>query len=150
MSVLAQVIPMFGGSDAAREELEAELRPSLEKTKIRAVGHDILIAMYNRANKKTSGGIIIPGSNREDEFQGKVGMIVSLGPKCCEEHDDDGKLVKGTSGYNEWFGGRPPQIGEWWGVSSRDGVSTLVGKTACRLVEWKYLRFQTQAPDEVM
>ena len=141
MSVLAQVIPMFGGSDAAREELEAELRPSLEKTKIRAVGHDILIAMYNRANKKTSGGIIIPGSNREDEFHGKVGMIISLGPMCSEET---------SPGYNDWFGGHPPKIGEWWGVSVRDGVSALVGKTACRLVEWKYLRFQTQAPDEVM
>lgn len=140
-SVAGQVIPMRGGGDAAKAKLDAELRPSLDKSRIRPVGHDILLAMYNRADGMSQGGIIIPGTNREDEFQGKVAMIVALGPMCCEEE---------SPGYMAWFGGKPPQVGEWWGLSQRDGVQAVVGKTPCRLVEWKYLRFQTQAPDEVI
>lgn len=138
MSVASRVIAMRETSEVAKRALLDEITPYLEKTKIRAVGHDVLIAMYNRAGKQTAGGLFIPDSNREDEYQGKVGLIVGMGPLCRGE------------AFEEWFGGEPPIIHDWIGINVRDGMSMLVGKTACRLVEWKFLRFPTVVPDLTM
>lgn len=133
-----QVIQMRQTGDEAKAELLDEVRPYLEKTNIRAVGEDVLIAMYNRAGKQTAGGIYIPEANDEDNFQGKVGLILSLGPLC-----------KGAQ-WDAWFGDEPPKVGDWIGVSVRDGMSFLLGQRVCRLVEWKYLRFPTAVPDLAM
>lgn len=138
MHVVSQVTEM-AGSDTAAGELMAELRPWLRSSGIRAAGNDVLIAMYNRAGKKSAGGIIIPGDNREDDFQGKVGLILSLGPLCCEERSE---------GYSAWFGGEVPKIGDWVGINRRDGMTFLLGTHTCHLVEWKYLRFLVTAPDK--
>ena len=138
MTVAAQVIEMRHSGADAKAELLAEVQPYLERSRIRAVGGDVLIAMYNRAGKQTAGGLYIPEANREDEFQGKVGLIISMGPLCRGET------------FQNWFGDDPPKVGDWIGVNIRDGFSCLIGKTTCRFVEWKYLRFPTAVPDLAM
>ncbi len=124
----------------ARQKLREALRPFLEKTEIRPFGHDVLIAVYNRAGEKTSGGIYIPDNDREDEFQGITGLIMAMGPLASDSNPE----------FNAWFGDAPPKVGDWIGFNVRDGISFKVGKTACRLIEWKYLRFATLSPDAVM
>lgn len=140
MSVAAHAIEMEAPHQA-RQELLDELRPFLDKTQIRPFGHDVLIAVYNRAGKKTAGGIIVPGSNREDEFQGITGLILALGPMARAENNPD---------LMTWFDGQPPKVGDWIGFNVRDGIKFLVGPITCRLIEAKYLRFATVTPDAVM
>lgn len=124
----------------ARQELLDELRPHLEKTQLTVFGHDVLIAVYNRAGKKTAGGVFLPETNREDEFQGIVGLVVAFGPMASDENPD----------FVRWFGGTPPKVGDWVGFNTRDTVCFKLGQVTMREVEWKYLRFRTLVPDEVM
>lgn len=138
MSVAALVIPMAGSADDARHRMMEKIGPEMEKSGLEAVGHDILLAIYDRAGQKTAGGILIPGNNREDQFQGKVGLVVSLGPMCSGPE------------FEDWFGDRPPKIGDWYGLNTRDGMSLLLGEAMFRAVEWKYLRFRVSAPDRVL
>lgn len=124
----------------ARQELLDELKPFLTKTNIRVFGHDVLIAVYSRAGKKTAGGIIIPGADRTDDFQGITGLILSMGPLASDRNPE----------FMPWFGDRPPKVGDWIGFNVADGKMIQVGTVTCRQIEWKYLRFGTDTPDLVM
>ena len=124
----------------ARQEILDEVRPFLDKTGLRPFGHDVLIAVYSRSGKKTAGGIFIPDSDREDEFQGITGLILAMGPLASDNNPE----------FNAWYGDAPPRVGDWIGFNVRDGISIKLGATACRLIEWKYLRFATLTPDAVM
>jgi co-chaperonin GroES (HSP10) len=124
--------------DKARDELLAEFQPFIDKTGIRPFGHDVLIGVYSRAGKKTSGGIILTETYREDDYQGITGVILGMGPMCQGET------------FNAWFGNEPPKEGDWVGFSVKDGTRFLIGDRICRLIEWKYLRFATRVPDYTM
>jgi len=136
MPVTAHVIEMFDDADTARRKMMEKVGPFLAKSNIRPVGQDILVAMYNRAGEKSAGGIMYPESYREDEFQGKVGLVLALGPECRGEK------------FDSWFGDEPPKVGSWIGMNIRDGMAFTIGGTTCRLVEWQYVRFITEAPDK--
>lgn len=44
--------------------------------------NEVLLAIYRRP-EKTSGGIILTHNNlKEDVYQGKVGLVVKIGPGC--------------------------------------------------------------------
>lgn len=141
MSVAARTIEMAEGSEGARRRMLDQIETVTAKSRPRVYGHDILVAVYNRADQKSKGGILIPGTNREDEFQGKVGMVVAVGPMCCEEN---------SPGYQAWFGDEAPKRGDWVILNTRDGFSVLMGDMLFRLVEWKYLRLGADTPDGVM
>jgi hypothetical protein len=142
MPVAAQVIEMAGGSDAAKRLILTELLPVVREAGLEAVGHDVLVAVYSRAGAKTAGGIIIADNYREDEFQGKVGLILSLGPMCCDKHTD--------GLWSDWFGGRPPGVGDWVVMRPADTNAMLIKQRTCRTLEWKYIRARVDAPDKVM
>jgi hypothetical protein len=74
----------------------------------------------------------------EDKIQGKVSLVVGIGPMC-----------KGQE-YLDWFNNQPPQLGDWVVTSVRDGLTYMVGGLVMKLVEWKYLRLATLEPDMVM
>ncbi len=141
MTVVTRAVEMEA-PQAARQELLAELSPFLDKTDIRnrIFGNDVLIAVYDRSGKKTAGGVIMPDSYREDEFQGITGLILAMGPMASDANPD----------WDPWFGDHPPRVGDWIGFSTKDGVRIKVGGVLCRLIEWKYLRFGTASPDAVM
>lgn len=138
MSVPSNVIQMQETADLAARRLMDRLRKNLERSNARAVGHDIWLAVYDRAEGKTAGGIIIPETIQEDRFQGKVGLVISVGP-MCHKHED----------WHDWFGGQPPKLGDWVGVNIRDGFSFMIGDVDVRSVEWKYVRIQADVPDLV-
>ncbi len=140
MAVVNRVVPMSRDVDY-RQAIIDEVSPFLEKTGIRTFGADVLIAVFSRAGFKTAGGIVVPMGYQEDRYQGITGLILSMGPMCCEEK---------SPGYLDWFGDRPPKVGDWIGFSVRDGISVLLGERPVRFIEWKYLRFPTNVPDLVM
>lgn len=125
---------------AARKRMLDEMLPLVEQAGLSAVGHDMLIGIYNRAGRKTIGSIIIPENNREDEFQGKVGIILDIGPACF------------GAKYDAWFGDKKPkpQVGDFFGINTRDSMAYLLGSHTVRSVEWQYLRFRVEVPDMVM
>jgi co-chaperonin GroES (HSP10) len=126
-------------ADDARSQILEKLEADLERSRLRPVGKDVLIAIYDRSGQKTAGGVFLVET--EDKFQGKVGLVLKLGPLCNEER---------SPGYDRWFGGEPPQVGDWVGMKINDGVTVTLGETICRFVEWDYIRFLSDVPDLVM
>lgn len=126
-------------SDAhlARQELLDAVTPDLKRTEMRAFGPDVMIAVYDRAGKKTVGGVFLPETVREDEYQGIIGLILDMGPLASEEDPN----------FKRWFGGKPPKVGDWIGFRVIDGTRTKLGKNMIRFIEWKLLRFPTLVPD---
>ena len=94
----------------------------------------VLIAIYIRP-EKTLGGIIRPVDNiKEDEFQGKVGLIVKVGPQATDFEDET-----------------PPtcRVGDWVVYSIKDGWSVTVNYVACRLIPYSRLRMKISNPTVV-
>lgn len=81
----------------------------------------VLLVMYERGKQKngdlakTEGGIYLPngttGALAEDKWQGKVGLVVAMGPIAFTEDDNHkwGKVV--------------PKIGDWVMISIGDSYS---------------------------
>jgi len=75
------------------------------------IGARVLIVMYERGKTKggemarTAGGIYVPetasGTLREDKYQGRVGLVMALGPIAFAEDDS-----------HHW-GYVIPRIGDW-------------------------------------
>ncbi len=141
MPLADRITEMAEGASGARARMLDKIRPWLDRSGIRAVGQDVLIAVYDRAGQESKGGIVLPETYLEDRLQGKIGLVLDLGPMCCEDC---------CPGYDAWFGGKPPRCGDWVGINTRDGMAFLLKDMTFRLVEWKYLRFMLTAPDLAM
>lgn len=124
------------------------VQPLLSWLGIEITGPDILLAVYDRSGQYSAGKILVPPSYMEDKIQGKVAMVMGIGP-LCELYETD-PSSQYYAEYNEWFRCKPPRIGEWWVTSIRDGLTFLVGDVVMKLVEWRYLRMRTAEPDIVM
>lgn len=81
-------------------------------------GADVLLAMYERVGQgesRTPGGIIIPdtkgGAATEDKYQGKVGLVVKMGPLAFQEDD------------NHKWGNVVPKIGDWVLINVNEAFS---------------------------
>ena len=114
------------------------LQPLASQAGIRVFGPDYLLMHYDKADKKTSGGIIVPGNYVEDKVQGKIAMVCGIGPLCRGDE------------YLDWFGDNPPKLGDWVMTSIRDGQHFVCGGKNMKLIEWKYLRLSTVDPDLVV
>lgn len=126
--------------DSAEEGFD-RLQPLARKMGLRVSGPDVLMAIFDRSGQYTSGKVLVPETYIEDRAQGKVGLIIALGPLC-----------RGPD-FEEWFGGPTlvPQIGQWWTASIRDGFSYLFGPgIVIRELEWKHVRMHVERPDLVM
>src|SRR5271155_3319779 len=82
----------------------------------------VLLAAYIRP-EKSKGGIIRPGSNvEEDVWQGKVGLVLKLGP---DSFRDDADMS---------FNGQRASIGEWVVFKVGDAWQLTINDWPCRLV----------------
>lgn len=102
--------------------------------------NQVLIAVYQRP-ERTIGGIIVPdttgGTRDEDKWQGKVGLIVKLGP---DAFDDPG---------GKWFRDVNLKVGDWVIFRPSDGWAITVHKTLCRILEDTVIRGKIDHPDRV-
>jgi len=106
-------------------------------------GADILLAVYTRP-EKTKGGIILTDNVKgEDLYQGKVGLVLKVGPLVNDRNKE----------LDTWFKGDLPKVGDWVLVRVGDTYAfDLQGpkeKIRCRLVEAKQLRGRIKQPDLV-
>lgn len=101
-------------------------------------GPQILVATYVRP-KVTRGGIALPDSvRREDEYQGKVGLVIAMGPTAWKE---DGKVD---------FGGKRCKVGDWIIYSINDGLPMKIKDVHCRLIDDVLVRGVVTRPDFLM
>jgi len=97
----------------------------------------ILAAIYVRP-EKTKSGIYIPDAHRdEDKIQGKVGLVVKMGPEAFEDPNGN------------WFNGVKVSEGDWVVFRPSDGWSITVNGIQCRILDDTNIRGRIQRPDQV-
>jgi co-chaperonin GroES (HSP10) len=99
--------------------------------------NQVLVAVYVRP-EKTKSGIYIPDRNRdEDKHQGKVGLVLKMGPSAFV--DDTEKWFKDISvDRDEWVVFRPS---DGWGIT--------VNNVMCRILDDTNIRGKVDHPDRV-
>jgi co-chaperonin GroES (HSP10) len=99
--------------------------------------NQVLVAIYFRP-EKTKGGIVLPHmTRREDEFQGKIGLVLKLGPAAFR---DDA---------NFQFHGVSVAVGDWVVYRTSDGWELDVNGTLCRILPDTLIKARVTAPDLV-
>lgn len=97
----------------------------------------VLVATYIRP-EKTSGGIIRPDSNvQEDIWQGKVGLVLKLGPTAFV--DDD---------HNAFYG-QKADVDDWCVYKVGDAWSLNINGYPCRIVRDSGIRLKVTDPSIV-
>lgn len=97
----------------------------------------VLLAAYIRPST-TKGGIIRPDMNvEEDIWQGKVGLVIKLGPDAFED-DADTK-----------FNGQRASLGEWVVFKTGDAWQLTIGDWPCRLVRDSSIKMKVSDPSTI-
>jgi co-chaperonin GroES (HSP10) len=117
-----------------REILRREIG---DLSKIKVFNNWVLVAVYNRP-EQTKGGLYLPDVVRkEDEYQGKVGLVVKKGPLAFK---DDDKTA---------FAGQDVEIGDWVAFRVSDGWSLKVKGVLCRMLQDVQIRLSSEEPDDI-
>ena len=99
--------------------------------------NQILCAVYVRPEKTKSGLYLTDANRDEDKIQGKVGLLVKLGPIAFDD----------TSG--QWFQGVDVDLNDWIVFRPSDGWSVTVNGVLCRMIEDVNVRGKIPHPDMV-
>lgn len=106
-------------------------------SKEQVLGDLVLVATYIRP-EKTAGGIIRPTENiKEDEFQGKVGLVLKTGPLAYGDWELDDQR------------GSAANPGDWIVYAIKDGWAVTVNGVPCRLVPYERIRMRISDPNVV-
>lgn len=98
--------------------------------------NQVLCAVYV-APEKTKGGIIRPDSNiDEDKYQGKVGLIIKMGPRAFVSDD-------------RWSWPDDMGVGDWVWYRISDTVSVTINKQPCRILDDVDVKGRVDQPDGV-
>lgn len=94
----------------------------------------ILVATYIRPSK-TAGGIIRPEMNvAEDEWQGKVGLVLKLGPMAYQDDEET------------QFNGESVSVGEWAVYKVGDAWSVNINGYPCRIIRDSSIKMTVSDP----
>lgn len=97
----------------------------------------VLVGTFIR-NEKTKGGIIQPKEVvEEDQWQGKVGLVLKTGPLAYFDHESDADR-----------GGNAP-VGAWVVYAIKDGWGIEINGVPCRLIPYDKIRMRIADPELV-
>jgi co-chaperonin GroES (HSP10) len=114
---------------------EALLEAVGDLSEIDVFHNQILVGIYIRP-EVTKGGIIRPGQNiDEDEYQGKVGLVLKTGPTAF------------LSNETTDFMGQTVNVGDWIVYRVGDGWQVMVNGTACRMLTDRTLKMRAKNPE---
>jgi len=122
---------------------EAILKRVGDLSGVDVFGSDMLVAIYKRPEKTKSGLILADSTRTEDVHQGKVGLVVKMGPFCYV--DDDGNKFRDIN-VGDWVVFRPS---DGWRVT----LNTLQRSISkddtvdCRIVSDGSVRMRVLDPD---
>ena len=104
---------------------------------IEIFNNQILVAVYIRPTKTKSGLYITDKTVDEDRFQGKVGLLLGMGPAAFQ--DDSG----------QWFGESSFSLHDWLVFRPSDGWSITVNGVLCRILADTQVKARINSPDQV-
>lgn len=105
--------------------------------KVLVLGARVLVATYIRPEKTTGGIILTDKSRGEDVWQGKVGLVLALGPLAFQNDEE-----------HRW-GEIKPQVGDWVLTNIGDTRRLQLGPSSCRFVEDVHVQAIITDPDTV-
>lgn len=124
-------------SDPAKK-IEAIKKKVGNLSKLTVMFNMVLLAAYVRPSV-TKGGIIRPNENvEEDVWQGKVGLVLKLGPDAFK---DDGEVS---------FNGQSAELDEWVVFKTGDAWQLSINDWPCRLVRDSSIRMKTDDPASIV
>lgn len=105
----------------------------------RLLEDDVLIGTYIRP-ERTKGGIILTDrSKEEDRFQGKVGLLLKMGPTAFR-YDRSGLYNAYDKSKPNWEGCEAPQVGDWVVYRMSDAWEVSLRGVSCRIIRASLLR----------
>lgn len=106
---------------------------------LRLMFNTILVALYEPpAHKKTISGLYLPDKTRQESiWQGKVGLVVKMGPKAYK----DDETTK--------FEGERVEVGDWVWFRPAEGEMAEVNGVPCRLFKENGIKAVIPDPDYV-
>lgn len=131
---MAQAIQMLHAADPA----QVILKDIGDKAKgLRIMGTAILVAPYVRDGKTAGGILLAPKTRDEDKYQGKVGLVLQVGP------------IAFADDATHRFGSVIPKVGDWVLYNVGDTFSFELGERRCRVVEDVNVKAILAKPDVV-
>jgi co-chaperonin GroES (HSP10) len=103
---------------------------------IELFSNQVLVAVYIRPEKTKSGIFLTSQTLGEDKFQGKVGMIVRMGPEAFRSEGD-------------WNFPDSIAAGDWIVMRPSDGWSITVNGVLCRILSDTSVKGRISSPDQV-
>ena len=112
---------------------------------IEVFGNDILVAIYKRPEKTKSGLILTANTLNEDVHQGKVGLVLKMGPTSYL--NDEGEKFRDIK-EGDWVVFRPT---DGWRVTlnTLQGTYSKDDTVDCRIVSDLSIRSRVSDPDLV-
>jgi co-chaperonin GroES (HSP10) len=99
----------------------------------------VLLGTYIR-NEKTAGGIIRPTDVlKEDEYQGKVGLVLAVGPIAYADFETQATVPQGEMA----------ELHTWVVYQIKDAWPVQINGTACRVIPYDKIRMQIPEPSMV-
>lgn len=98
----------------------------------------VLVGTYIRDEKRASGLILPEEHLKEDEFQGKVGLVLARGPHAYTEYTDGGN-----------DGGKNAELHTWVVFSIKETWPVQINGTACRFIAYDKIRATIPDPKMV-
>jgi len=130
----AKIIDLIANSKDPKRDMIASIG---DLSDVHVMFNMVLLGTYFRP-QKTAGGIIRPDGNvGEDEWQGKVGLVLKLGSKAFV---DDGEDV---------FYGETVVPGDWAVYFVNDARSIVLNGYPCRMIRDSSIKLKVKNPNIV-
>lgn len=100
-------------------------------------GNWVLMGVYERPAQMASGLYVPDSTRKEDEHQGKCGLVLKKGPHAFVSDD------------NYDFKGLDVDVGDWCAMFVTDGRKIKIRGVLCRMVEDMHIRMRISSPDVV-
>ncbi len=105
-------------------------------SEIQVMNANVLVGIYIRP-QMTKGGILVHTAQKEDQYQGKVGLVLGIGPLAFQD-DATNK-----------FAGQQLKVGDWVAFRTNDGDALDVNGQRCRLLQDTTVRMKLARPDSI-
>ena len=136
-----RLTPRPTGYDAAKEAHARLVEAKIDLAAYSLMTNQMLIIQH-QLPAKTTGGLWLPDQTKaEDRWQGKVGLVLAMGPTCFV----DDEINK--------FGGSRAEVGDWVVTRSVDGHEIKLGNRSegviCKIIRDTHVEMVVKDPDQV-
>jgi co-chaperonin GroES (HSP10) len=134
-------------SDPILDEKEAILSKLGDLSAVQIAQNEVLVAIYIRPEKSAGGILLTDRTRKEDNYQGKVGLVVKIGSACrfVRTNEATGVTYGVDVQLHDWVVTRPSDT---WALDVNGGEDTSDPKafTNCRLVFDDQIRMKIPNP----